>query len=100
MHLLPRLEERSEGSFELEQVVLALGELDFRCGEVYLGGEQREVLAPGFNDHVFDGALSQQDWVDAAAFLLFDAEPAGCVGLGVEVDEEGGNLLLSQPPER
>ena len=81
---------------EVAQAALASrqrDELDFRAGEIAIGGNQPEMLDRGLEDEdgrVLDRVGGGQRLVDGAggSGLPFEADAAGEVGLRVDVDEQ------------
>ena len=67
-----------------------------RFGQVLLAGDQREVFVGGGGDHLEGGTLAAERAVEAASLLFLDANRAGGIGLRVEIDQEGVDLLLGQ----
>ena len=90
-------DERGEGLAHAPEVVLGLGQLRLYRGEVELGGNQVQLLGRSRDDHVGGLGLAVQDAVHRAAFRLLEAEGAGGVGLGVQVDEQGGEAEPGEP---
>lgn len=77
------LAEAGEGIFELGDLHLASGQVDFGRNE----GKKGEL---GGLELVLDGALPDERGIDAGAGRFRGVtQPAGGVGLGIEVDQEG-----------
>ena len=87
--IFSRGDDWREGFAQASEVVFSLGEFGFDGGEVDFGGDEIELLGGGRDDHVGGLSFAVQDLVEGFAFRLLDAERAGRVGLGVEVDDEG-----------
>lgn len=80
--------ERLKDVTEARQVVVAACEFDFDAGEVHFRGNQREVVAARLDDLIVNGSFADEDRIHAAAIRWFDAESAGAVRLGIEIDEK------------
>ncbi len=80
--------EGIEGGAEAGEVIIETGDFDFGAGEVEIGGDEEEVIVAGGDDAIEDIAPGDEWAVDGVAIDAIEAEGAGGVGLGVEVDEE------------
>lgn len=80
--------KRGEDIADAGEVITGLGEFDFAACQFLVGTNDGEIGDAGAADDVSNGILSNEAGVEAAAILLRDAETAGGVGLGIEIDQE------------
>jgi hypothetical protein len=86
--------EGGEGLAEFELAAFEGDELDGGADEVFAAGNELEVVDFGGEEGFGDGGMAEEDVVDAeAGFVSGEAEASGGVGLGVAVDEEGGEAF-------
>ena len=80
--------ERLQRLADTEEGVFQAGEFDFRAGEIQFGSEDLEIGMPGSLKQVEGPGLSEEYGVQTFARNMFQAQAAGGVGLGIEVDQE------------
>ncbi len=88
----------AEGVAEAVLAAVLGDELDVGADEVLAAGDEREVGDVGGEDDLVDGVMAHEEVVDVEAGLAIiiltgEAEATGGVGLGVAVDEEGGEAF-------
>jgi len=89
--------ERGESLADTEEGVFQTGQFDLGPGEIQFGREDLEVGLAGGLQHFRGAGLSQQDRIEASAGNAFQAETAGGVGLGIEVNQKDAATGLSRP---
>ncbi len=82
--ILDRLEQAAESA---ESIVEA-SEFEFDAAKVYFAGDGEETFERGRFHSLDGGTLAEQGPVEAVALGLLEAEAAGGVGLGVEIDQK------------
>ena len=89
--------EGFEGLADAEEGIFQAGELDFRPGEIQFRGEDLEVGLPGGLQEIESPGLAEKHGVEAFSRDMLQAETAGGVGLGIQVDEEDSPPGFSGP---
>jgi hypothetical protein len=74
---------------QAREVVFEACDFDFSACEIEIAGNEEEAFPTGGDDFVGERFLTEEGTVDALAFHGREAEAAGGVALGVEVDEQG-----------
>jgi hypothetical protein len=90
-----------QGEFDALNVVFEPGDLDVGPAKVDLAGDNLQAIVAGFLNAFLEGSFSQEHPVGAGAFHLFQSQPAGGIGLRIQVKQEdppprgcqaGGNI--------
>ena len=90
--------DRGEGFAELEFAIFERDELNRGADEVFAARNELEGIDFGREKGFGDGGVAEEDVVDAeagvfAVFCASEAETSGGVGLGVAVNEQGGEAF-------
>ena len=82
---------------DTEEGFFQAGQFDLGPGEIQFGREDLEVGQTGGLKHFHGTGLSQKNRIEAPAGNAFQAETAGGVGLGIEVDQKDTATGLGRP---
>jgi hypothetical protein len=69
-------------------VIFEAGHFDFGAAHIEFAGDYGKIFVGSGFDFFVEGAFAEERLVSAVAFGFFEAEAAGSVGLGIEVDEK------------
>ena len=90
----------ADGREGIAQAVFApvlTDELEVSADEIFAAWNEREVFDGGGADGGLDGGGAGEEVVDAGAgFIACEAEAGGGVGLGIAIDEQGGDTVQSE----
>ena len=80
--------EALQNAAQADEVVVGPREFDFHAGDIDVRRDEGEPVAAAGDDFLADVGGAGEDLVEAALAAGLDAEAAGAVGLGVEIDQQ------------
>ena len=83
-----------EGLADVDERVFHPCEIHLRPRKVELGSENLQVGVARGLKHIGSPRLAEKDWVEAFSRSVLKTQPAGGVGLGIEVDQEDATARL------